>query len=137
LRYSARKLGPHSDTHAASSTARREICCSLIILTKISLLSLYVRGQQRPNEMMHPLKCVRRRRGERNVLFRRDVEDLKPTLPQLRPHVRRFFRRQARIERGGSDPASLEDVDLILHEGDERGDDEGEAFEALLRIIGA
>jgi hypothetical protein len=42
FRYSARNDGPHSDTQCDSSTARREICCSAIIETKISLLSLRV-----------------------------------------------------------------------------------------------
>jgi len=54
--------------------------------------------------------------------FRRNVQELQLPVPEPAQHVARLLRVQAGIVALGGDAARLQEVDLVLHQGDERRD---------------
>ena len=64
-----------------------------------------------------------------------DVEQLEPAVAEVVVDLPGLGRRQARVEPGGGDPPAGQVVNLVLHQGDQRGDDHGQAVEQERREL--
>ena len=58
-----------------------------------------------------------------------DVEELEVTVTEVGIDLLGLVCGECGIEPGGGDAANAEGIDLVFHKGDERGDNEGGAFE--------
>ena len=67
--------------------------------------------------------------------LRRDVEQLQLPRPHPRAHVADLVERQRRVEPRGGDAPAGEEVDLVLHQREQRADHDGDALEQQRRKL--
>ena len=67
--------------------------------------------------------------------LRRDVEQLQRVCPETLEDLALLARIEARIEARGGDPVALQEIDLVLHQRDQRRDDDGRPLEQQRRQL--
>lgn len=108
---------------ATHSTARSAISCSLIIETNISLFKLYRKRQSAQPCFEDVVRIY--------APLRSDVEDFQLLLTDLLPDCCALLDREARVEGCCRYAASSQGVPLVLHERNERRDDQRQAVQQL------
>lgn len=89
-----------------------------------------VDGEEGEVRMVQPLEEI-----DGYQPFGRDIKQIQRPLGECALRRPRLARRQGGIERGGTDAQLFERGDLVLHQGDQRGNDDGDARTAERRDL--